>query len=99
MKSCRSGRVVSLALCCLALCAGCARLSVAHLETRPLAVGTDGQVGMQYFRFTYGIRLDGGAYAVRGQAWPVMFFDIHQLRRFYYCWLTCATVHCTSSVG
>lgn len=63
--------VLTTILGCLALCAGCARLSVSHLERRPLAVGADGQVAMQYFRFSYDTRLEGGDFTLRGLARPV----------------------------
>lgn len=58
-------------LCLLALGAGCARLSVSHLETRPLIAGTGGQVVARYFRFDFQTRLEGGAYVLRGLARPV----------------------------
>lgn len=56
-----------LALLCL-LGSGCARLSVSHLETRPLIMGSSGTLTMKYFAFAYAASLDDEAYALRGHA-------------------------------
>jgi hypothetical protein len=60
-----------LALLALGLGAACARLSVSHLETRPLAAGSNGTVTMRYFSFTYATAFEDGAYNLRGLARPV----------------------------
>lgn len=71
MSARRPFPALAAVLCCLACCAGCARLSVSHLETHPLSAGTDGRVAMQYFHFDYQTRLADGAYALHGLARPV----------------------------
>jgi hypothetical protein len=66
------GRLTALvALAVLCLGAGCARLSVSHLDPRPLVVGGTGTETMKYFGFTYVVVLDSGAYGLRGRATPV----------------------------
>jgi len=57
---------------CLAVLAGCASLSVSHLESRPLAMAAPTTLGMKFWRFEFtGARLKNGDYGLRGRAMPV----------------------------
>ncbi len=62
---------VVLAACLLAFLAGCATLSVSHLESRPIVGAQPRVIAMKFWRFEFTGALSGDAYVIRGRATPV----------------------------
>lgn len=62
---------VAVAVFALALVAGCASMTVSHLESRPLAAGVPTTLPMQFWRFEFSGARSGGVYGIRGRAIPV----------------------------
>jgi hypothetical protein len=69
-----AGRPVALAMIGLVafLLAGCASMSVSHLESRPFATTTPTTLSMKFWRFEFTGAISGGAYALRGKAMPIL---------------------------
>lgn len=63
--------VLVAAGCLLALLAGCATLSVSHLESKPIAAGPPTVIAMKYWRFEFSGALSGQSFVIRGRATPV----------------------------
>jgi hypothetical protein len=63
--------VLVAAGCLLALLAGCATLSVSHLESKPIAAGPPAVIVMKYWRFEFSGALSGQSFVIRGRATPV----------------------------
>lgn len=53
------------------LLAGCASLSVSHLESRPFPAATTTTLAMKFWSFEFTGRVSGTTYAIRGRATPV----------------------------
>jgi hypothetical protein len=62
---------VAVAVFALALIAGCASMTVSHLESRPVNAGPPTTLAMQFWRFEFAGVRSGGAYRIRGRATPV----------------------------
>ncbi|MHC1713672.1 MAG: hypothetical protein AB9872_16110 [Solidesulfovibrio sp.] len=68
-----AGRLAMLALAVFASCllAGCASMSVAHLESRPFFTTTQTTLPMKFWRFEFAGVIAGGAFEIRGRAMPM----------------------------
>lgn len=62
---------LALTLAALWLAAGCARTTVSHLDSRPVAAATPTTLPMKFFRFEFTGKAAGDGYIIRGRATPV----------------------------
>jgi hypothetical protein len=62
--------ILSLAIACL-LIAGCAHLSVVHLDKNPWTLGQQETLVMRYWEFSYSSRLEENTLIISGTAKPV----------------------------